>query len=244
VQTGAALPSWAAGAAATTATVGVGALAPAVLAVVATVGAVAVGVAVEWRPQRTEKTSAAERQVASVERPSTTQPPAEAPETDLQLNPAPEPRVPAPLVVRPPSPGNEPTAISIAPRAAKATTNDRADLVPEGQPPAPLPPSRLADAPPRGPDDAKEIQDVATAERLLSSAPAQALALARAGEASYPSGYLREERLYVVVTALFKLGRLDEARASAARFLSEHPDGPFSARVRAALTMAGGDGGG
>jgi outer membrane protein assembly factor BamD (BamD/ComL family) len=84
---------------------------------------------------------------------------------------------------------------------------------------------------------------VATAERLLSTSPAEALALARADEASYPSGYLREERRYIGVIALFKLRQLDEARAAAGRFLSDYPDGPFSARVRAAITRAGSDGG-
>ncbi len=66
------------------------------------------------------------------------------------------------------------------------------------------------------------------------SDPARALSLVRAGEVRYPSGYLREERRYVGVIALFKLGRPDEARAEAAHFVSDYPDGPFTARVRAA----------
>jgi hypothetical protein len=131
---------------------------------------------------------------------------------------------------------------SITPRAAKGAPTEKADLVPEAQPLAPPPPVSATQhsGEPHGSEDAKEIQEVAAAERLLSTSPAQALALARAGEASYPSGYLREERRYIGVIALFKLGRLDEARATATRFLSDYPDGPFSGRVRAALTKAGG----
>jgi hypothetical protein len=84
------------------------------------------------------------------------------------------------------------------------------------------------------PDAMPEIQEVATAQRLLDSDPAQALALVRASEARAPSGYLREERRYIGVIALHKLGRSDEARAAAGRFLAEYPDGPYSVRVRAA----------
>jgi hypothetical protein len=80
----------------------------------------------------------------------------------------------------------------------------------------------------------RELQEVASAQELLASDPARALSLARAGEVRYPSGYLREERRYVGVIALFKLGRLDEARAGAAHFVGDYPDGPFTARVRAA----------
>jgi RNA polymerase sigma-70 factor (ECF subfamily) len=86
---------------------------------------------------------------------------------------------------------------------------------------------------PPSPDAMREMQEVAAAQRLVAIDPARALFLVRAGEARFPSGYLREERRYVGVVALFKLGRLDEARADAARFLIDYPDGPFSARVSA-----------
>jgi RNA polymerase sigma-70 factor, ECF subfamily len=82
-------------------------------------------------------------------------------------------------------------------------------------------------------DATREMQEVAQAQRLVASDPARALSLVRSGEARFPSGYLREERRYVGVVALFNLGRLEEGRAEAARFRSDYPDGPFSARVRA-----------
>ena len=45
---------------------------------------------------------------------------------------------------------------------------------------------------------------------------------------------MRRCRRYIGVVALFKLGRLDEARAQAAVFLKDYPDGPYSPRVQAA----------
>ena len=87
---------------------------------------------------------------------------------------------------------------------------------------------------PSSPDAMRELQEVASAQQLLASDPARALSLVRSGEARFASGYLREERRYVGIIALFKLGRLDEARSEAARFVSDYPDGPFTARVRSA----------
>ena len=105
----------------------------------------------------------------------------------------------------------DPAVVSVAPRRLAAV------------PPAIVDPT-AADAPaagdPSSPDAMREIQEVAAAQRLLASDPGQALALVRSGEAR-PSGYLREERRYIGIVALFKLGRLDEGRAAeGARFLT------------------------
>jgi RNA polymerase sigma-70 factor (ECF subfamily) len=98
----------------------------------------------------------------------------------------------------------------------------------------PLSPDANSAGPARA-DDLQELQDVATAERLLPVDPAGALALVRSSEAQFPAGYLREERRYIGVMALFQLGRADDARRDAARFLRDYPNGPFSRQVRAAL---------
>jgi hypothetical protein len=82
----------------------------------------------------------------------------------------------------------------------------------------------------------KEIEETATAERLLATDPRRALALVEAGETQYPSGYMREERRYVGIVALADLGRSEEARARGQAFLHDYPGGPFAARVRALLT--------
>jgi RNA polymerase sigma-70 factor (ECF subfamily) len=239
VQAGTALPSWAAGAAAAaTAATGIGVLAPAVLSAVVAAGAV--GAVVAWRA--TEKTSAQAPPAASLVLPSTIERPVPEAARAVEQVPSSQPLEPSLSPTGLSHAGREPAVASITPRAAKGAPTEKADLVPEAQPLAPPPPVSATQhsGEPHGSEDAKEIQEVAAAERLLSTSPAQALALARAGEASYPSGYLREERRYIGVIALFKLGRLDEARATATRFLSDYPDGPFSGRVRAALTKAGG----
>ncbi len=100
---------------------------------------------------------------------------------------------------------------------------------------------------PSSPDAMRELQEVASAQQLLASDPARALSLVRAGEVRYPSGYLREERRYVGVIALFKLGRLDEARAETARFVSDYPEptdveGPWATSLRIGQVQGPGPG--
>lgn len=64
--------------------------------------------------------------------------------------------------------------------------------------------------------------------------PEQALRLLDEGSASAEGQSLREERAAARVLALCKLGRGAEARAEAARFLSENPGSPLADRVRKA----------
>jgi hypothetical protein len=100
--------------------------------------------------------------------------------------------------------------------------------------PVPAPVAEVP-APAPAPDDAHlESLQVAQAERLLSSNPARALAAARSAAVRFPAGFLQEERAYVEIAALSRLGRKDEARAAAARFLRAYPQGAFAARVRKA----------
>jgi len=87
-------------------------------------------------------------------------------------------------------------------------------------------------------DELLELQQVAKAERLLTTDPGGALTLVRAAEARFPNGYVREERAYVELMALLAMGRLDEARPKIARFLREYPESTFSRRVREATPRA------
>lgn len=97
--------------------------------------------------------------------------------------------------------------------------------------PAPAP----AGSAPGGPEVSEEVSEVATAERLLASNPAQALALARAGDARFPRGFLGQERRYIEVMALFQMGSTSQAQQDARRFLKIYPVGPYAQRVRARL---------
>jgi hypothetical protein len=87
-------------------------------------------------------------------------------------------------------------------------------------------------------DGLQEIQGVAAAEHVLAADPARALALVRQGDKQFGGGYLSEERRYIATLALFALGRGPEGRGEAASFLHDYPDGPFTARVRAAAERA------
>jgi RNA polymerase sigma-70 factor, ECF subfamily len=83
-----------------------------------------------------------------------------------------------------------------------------------------------------------EMREVAEAERLLASDPARALEMTRQMRARFEAGYFAEERVYVEVMALHRLGRSGELREKAAAFLRSYPDGPYTARVRNALASA------
>ncbi len=96
----------------------------------------------------------------------------------------------------------------------------------------------VAPAPPAGPDELSELRDVADAERALATDPGRALAIVRADEARFPHGYLAEERRYVAIMALFKLGHVTQARPEADAFLRDYPDGAFGRRVREASRAA------
>ena len=127
-----------------------------------------------------------------------------------------------------------PQAASPAPVSASATHAGTAVDAPA----AVAPHAGASVQSPVGADDMGELREVARAERLLPTDPAQALALARASEVRFPQGYLREERSYVAIMALLAMGRVDEARPEVARFLRAYPDGAFSRRVREASRAA------
>jgi hypothetical protein len=85
------------------------------------------------------------------------------------------------------------------------------------------------------PDDLAEMQQVATAEQLLERSPERALALVRKGDQRFARGYFQQERAYIAIMALIRLGRIDEARARAESFAKQFPALPYGARIRSAL---------
>lgn len=87
----------------------------------------------------------------------------------------------------------------------------------------------------QGPDDLAEMKQVATAEQLLERSPDRALALVRQADTQFPRGYFQQERAYIAIMALIRLGRIDEARARAASFAKRYPALPYGARIRSAL---------
>jgi len=81
-----------------------------------------------------------------------------------------------------------------------------------------------------------EVEHLARVRRLLATEPHEALAAAREGQKTFAQGLLVEERAGLIVFALARLERTDEALREGRSFLRAHPDGPFAARVRAIVT--------
>jgi hypothetical protein len=69
-------------------------------------------------------------------------------------------------------------------------------------------------------------------EALRSGRPALALELLDEHARTFPHGVLSEERSAERVTTLCALGRTDEARAEARRFLATTPDSPLASQIR------------
>jgi hypothetical protein len=85
------------------------------------------------------------------------------------------------------------------------------------------------------PEDLLEMQQVASAEQLLERSPERALALVRQGDQRFARGYFQQERAYIAIMALIRLGRIGDARARAASFAKQFPPLPYGARIRSAL---------
>lgn len=81
----------------------------------------------------------------------------------------------------------------------------------------------------------REMSMLAVAQRVLHSDTERALELARQGESEFPRSMFTQERQQVLLLALVKLGRLEEAKRLAKPYLARYPNGPFSDRVRRAI---------
>jgi hypothetical protein len=140
-----------------------------------------------------------------------------------------------PLAARP----SATPAESAAPAAAAASVEPATRVAPEPVPSSAEHRPRPEPAPQaQGPDDLVEMQQVAAAEQLLARSPERALALVRQGDARFARGYFQQERAYITIMALIRLGRVEEARTRAASFARRFPELPYGARIRSALEAA------
>jgi len=106
---------------------------------------------------------------------------------------------------------------------------------PHAAAPAPSPSIAPAPATPAAADPdtlAAETHRLREARAALKGGDASR-ALSLLDEQSAAGPQLREERAAARVLALCDLGRVDDARAAAARFLAESPRSPMADRVRA-----------
>jgi hypothetical protein len=110
----------------------------------------------------------------------------------------------------------------VAERRARETARESAE-------PSPAPPPSAR--PPNGIEaETPLLQDAQRA--LREGRGGAALEILEKHDKTFADGALREERLATRVLALCNLGRTDEARAEAARFLREYPRSPLAARVK------------
>lgn len=81
----------------------------------------------------------------------------------------------------------------------------------------------------------REMRMLKVAQASLDHNPGRSLRLAQQGEHEFKDSLFTQERQYVLIAALARLGRHAEARELASDYLKRYPSGPFSERVRKAL---------
>ena len=130
---------------------------------------------------------------------------------------------PAPVVQLPPQHA-APREAFLAPQPARVASSVE----------APAQPARATKAPNglRLEEEAALLAEVQGA--LRSGRAATALAKLESYDRRFPTGMLRAEADAARVFALCGAGRVDKARASAARFVQRYPSSPAAARVQAA----------
>jgi hypothetical protein len=79
---------------------------------------------------------------------------------------------------------------------------------------------------------AEETALLERARQALAADPALALRLSQTHSERFPHGQLLPASRVVAIEALRRLGRDDEARTRARRFVETQPDGLYSERVR------------
>ena len=118
-------------------------------------------------------------------------------------------------------------AVATRPRALRPTAPVE-QIVPV-EPIVPIvPPASEAD---------EELALLGKAQRALPKDPELALSFVRDHERRYPDGLLGQEREAVAVSALWQVGRRDEARQRAERFAEEHPRSTYISRMRRILAQ-------
>jgi hypothetical protein len=132
-----------------------------------------------------------------------------------------------------------------APGAVSATVDAPLLLDLSVSSPAPAPASvqdTTPDAPARmpapeaiDPEVLEEMQQLATAERLLPTMPSRTLTLVREGMQRFSRGYLAQERRYLEIMALLALKMPKDAELLSRGFLRDYPKGPYRRKVERAL---------
>jgi len=76
-----------------------------------------------------------------------------------------------------------------------------------------------------------EVELLKRAKSALAADPLQAFALTERCRGQYPNGSFAQEREYIAISALGRLGRTDEARSRAALFRMHYPNSAYLTRL-------------
>ncbi|WP_437783832.1 hypothetical protein [Sorangium sp. So ce1097] len=127
-----------------------------------------------------------------------------------------------------------------APEAAPAPEPARpAASVPRRELPKNTRPAAPAPAAPLDSDELlRESKLIDQARAAATQDPGAALAAVQEHQREFPAGRLAEEREYVAIRALMRLGRVGEARARADAFLARYPSTAYADRVHRAVNAA------
>lgn len=104
--------------------------------------------------------------------------------------------------------------------------------------PRPAAPAPEATASADGDDLVRESNLVDASRAALAQDPEAALAALERHQAEFPKGRLAEEREFIAIRALVRLGRADEARARAAAFFARYPSSSFAEPLRRIVAAA------
>jgi hypothetical protein len=124
--------------------------------------------------------------------------------------------------------------------ARAAEVLERREVEPQWTPPATtemglLPGAEDGKSTRAAPLPTTEVTLLQDAQDALRSMPAFALSLADQHAARFPAGALSQEREVIAIEALVNLGRMDEARARAARLFRSAPGTAYRPRVETLL---------
>jgi hypothetical protein len=81
----------------------------------------------------------------------------------------------------------------------------------------------------------EEMQQLASAERLLPTMPSRTLSMVREGMQRFPHGLLAQERRYLEIMALVALRMPKDAELLSRNFFRDYPKGPYRRKVERAL---------
>ncbi len=148
----------------------------------------------------------------------------------------------SPVVTASPAPPAAPSSEAPAPRAqapSPSPASPRPEAPRSGRRPAQgarVAVSAASDLAPH--DPSAELTLLTPARQLLAVDPARALALADEHGRRFQRGVFREERAFLRIEALVRLGRRTAAERDAQAFLRAHPTSPYQPRLQQLLAAA------